>query len=367
MTRLAWGVAAALALAGAARAQPLSGEAVRIAAPFGSELKQGQPKPLLDLSGVACEAAVAGARRCLFVSDENGFAQFATYQDKTLTPGDRVPFSAAPAPLGAAPVRPLGAGGCNDKPKDEVDGEGVALAGGVYYVVGSHGCSRTKGDWRPAQMRLFRLAADGQLTATHHLNRALLAAGPPVSQRYGRKLDAATDGLTIEGLAADAERIYVGLRAPVEPEAYLLSVDKAALFSPSDADLQVKVHRLKLGAKVGIRDLAWLDADAGRLLVLAGPAQDPPPGGPFVYRVYLFDLAGGGCKGALLADLAPFKGTPDAGDPPDIQAKAEGLAVVGGALGGLDLLVTYDKAAQGMPRLYRVTAAPTPSADLCVP
>src|SRR3954464_2721240 len=88
--------------------------------------------------------------------------------------------------------------------------------------------------------------------------------------RFGRDLE--PNGLNLEGLAVVGGMLYAGLRAPsLDGSAFIVSTDVEPLFTP-DTPLVPRVIPLALGRDTGIRDLALLPD--GRLLVLAGPAQD---------------------------------------------------------------------------------------------
>lgn len=197
-------------------------------------------------------------------------------------------------------------------PDDEADLEGMAIADGQLWVVGSHGSKRKKPkpdrDAATNAKRLARIALDG--------NRRLLAClplgtdpvdGSPVPLREapdGRRAlrlqgDATTNALTelladdphfapflkipgkdngfdIEGLAVVDGRLLLGLRGPVlRGWTAMLELaveargDHLAL-APFDADgNRLRKHFLQLEGK-GIRDLHLHDGD---LYLLAGPTM----------------------------------------------------------------------------------------------
>ena len=197
-----------------------------------------------DISGMAC-LPEGTPRKCLLVNDENKNAQFATIQDDRMVVGDPVPL------IGSAPdSRTLG------RPPDEtcekaddfrdLDGEGVAYAAPYFYVVGSHGCGRSKGKFRLSSFILARVRVDRQgqpvdsvgrslardkfaqaVETTYRVSDLLKRAGKAAAF-FGKDLESA-DGLNIEGVAVQGDTIWFGLRAPVRKNktAYLVSGDIA--------------------------------------------------------------------------------------------------------------------------------------------
>jgi hypothetical protein len=195
--------------------------------------------------------------------------------------------------------------------EEEADLEGMAVADGYLWVVGSHGLKRknAKPDRGHAEnaKRLAKLALDG--------NRRLLACLPiePDTQgepslvrqaRDGRRAlrlkgDAQTNLLTraladdphfgpymvipgkdngfdIEGLAVDGRRLLLGLRGPVlRGWSALLEVaveargDHLRLVPFDDSGTLIRKHFLQLDG-LGVRDLHFSGDD---LYILAGPTM----------------------------------------------------------------------------------------------
>ena len=176
-----------------------------------------------DISGMAC-LPEGTPRTCLLVNDENKNAQFATIQDDRMVVGDPVPL------IGSAPdSRTLG------RPPDEtcekaddfrdLDGEGVAYAAPYFYVVGSHGCGRSKGKFRLSSFILARVRVDRQgqpvdsvgrslardkfaqaVETTYRVSDLLKRAGKAAAF-FGKDLESA-DGLNIEGVAVQGDTIW---------------------------------------------------------------------------------------------------------------------------------------------------------------
>lgn len=319
----------------------------------------------LDLSGVAClPPKPDGSRLCLFVNDESRHAQFGVLAKGKITPGEILPL------IGKEPDdRTVGAPPETECPVNkgkfsEFDGEGVAYAAPYFYIVGSHGCSRNGNEFKLSSFLLARvkvdsegspLGGDGKPLASDEWQEAVettyrlsdyLAKADKVGGFFGKSLDETENGLNIEGLAIDGDRVLVGLRAPAFGDtAYLVAADIADLFRPGDDPAKGKpdVIAIKLGKTMGIRDLASLPD--GRLLVLAGSAQNQK----LPYQVFLADPRKGS-KPVPLAELAPVKGRPDPDTGEETVAKAEAIAVLSVEAGEAHVLLLFDGAENGAPR-----------------
>ena len=184
----------------------------------GLSLRSALPVRAEDLSGIACRPAAAGAALdCLVVNDEGTTVQRVAIAAGKLQPGTRVPLigDAAPQSAFGSPPNvdscPSGVG----KSK-EFDGEGMAFAAAspagdsAYHIVGSHGCSRNKDEFRASSFLLARILDDGngtlgQTDLTWRVSEALRAA-PPVNVTFGLSLQK-RDGLNIESIAAVGDRL----------------------------------------------------------------------------------------------------------------------------------------------------------------
>ncbi|WP_328808406.1 DUF3616 domain-containing protein [Nonomuraea montanisoli] len=176
--------------------------------------------------------------------------------------------------------------------EDEADIEGLALADGHLWAVGSHSLKRRRVKSKDPAKAARRLAA-----VVREENRFVLARMPldpvtnaplPGSVLSGRDNVAARladdphlapflalpgkdNGFDMEGVAVDGERVYLGLRGPVlRGWAVVLEI------RPVEAgggrlvlDGPVRKHFLDLGG-LGVRDIAPYDGD---LLLLTGPSM----------------------------------------------------------------------------------------------
>ena len=194
---------------------------------------------------------------------------------------------------------------------EEADLEGMALADGFLWVVGSHGLKRKnikegRDDAENAR-RLARLALDGNRRLLACLpveadasglpclvreaadgRRALRLKGDAESNELTRELDkdphfgpylaipGKDNGFDIEGLAVDGRRLLLGLRGPVlrgwsalleiAVEAHGEHLQMAPL---DDSGTLIRKHFLALDG-LGIRDLHFSGDD---LHILAGPTM----------------------------------------------------------------------------------------------
>jgi hypothetical protein len=289
-----------------------------------------------DMSGLACDwQGRDPPMRCLAIEDEGADAQWVSFDGSILSAGPRFALDTVGTPLGTAP-RDL----CTETDLDdrELDGEAAAFSDGVFYVTGSHGCSRNSDELRPSGFIVARIAPDepgmdvspGTVAITQSRRLAgLMQHEPQLADYFGASLQEA-NGLNVEGLAVQGDRMVFGLRAPViDGEAFLFETSVTALFSREIVGPGQAVP-VPLGDHAGVRDLAFLPD--GRLLILSGPAQEQD----VPYRIHLRD--GDGTVSTLATVDAP-------GD-----AKAEAMAIVGMEGGTVSLLILFDSAEDGAPQ-----------------
>jgi hypothetical protein len=299
-------------------------------------------KTAVDLSGLACMPSATGTLRCLVINDEGSFAQFAQIAENRVTPGATVPLigdKPSDAALGTPPsgiCKEAGAFG-------ELDGEAVTFSAGAFYVAGSHGCSRHKGEFRLSAFHLARLKVDeagspsGKVELTYRLSDMLRRAGD-AAPYFGKALND-ENGMNLEGVAVTGPILWAGLRAPsLAGKAFLVGAPVEALFAPGQAPATVVPTVIAIPADPdrGIRDLAALPD--GRLLVLVGPAAD---------QALPYSL--------LLVDPIKPDATKALGDLPARPGlKAEAVTILGQRGGRLDVIVGYDGAKNGGFERYRL-------------
>jgi len=196
-------------------------------------------------------------------------------------------------------------------PEDEADLEGMAVADGYLWVVGSHGLKRknAKPDRGHAEnaKRLAKLTLDGNRLLLARLPIELDAQGEPCVVRRaqdGRKalrlkgdaqsnlltraladdphfgpymaIPGKDNGFDIEGLAVDGRRLLLGLRGPVlRGWSALIEIEVEAggehlqLVPLDDRGTLIRKHFLQLDG-LGVRDLHFSGDD---LHILAGPTM----------------------------------------------------------------------------------------------
>jgi hypothetical protein len=351
MTRIAKALAAASALFavlanGACSNATVPLQAVEYDVPHKFIGKNG--KAARDLSGIAC-APGQGVRHCLVVDDEGDSAQRATLDGTSFAAGDPVPLVGESE--GDVTFGTLLEVGCpnGDGKFGELDGEAVAFAAPYYYVVGSHGCSRKKGEFRASSFILARLSNEqqGSVETTFRLADVLRHAST-VSTYFGKDLDS-ENGLNIEGLAVSGDQLIIGLRGPsIDGRAFLVRTDIDPLFAKGDGPGAPSSTPIPISVPegTGVRDLTTL-AD-GRLLLLLGPAQEQ--GLPYrLARIELpsspdFDVP---IKVETLAEL------PESAVD-DTVGKAEAIVVLNETAAELELLVLFDGLKNGAPRKFRI-------------
>ena len=305
-------------------------------------------KAARDLSGIAC-APGQTVRHCLVIDDEGDSAQWATLEGMSFVAGDPVLLvgeSDGDVTFGVRPEVNCPGG---DGAFGEVDGEAVAFAAPYYYVVGSHGCSRNKSEYRASSFILARLSDEpqGKVETTFRLTDVLRHADT-VSAYFGKNLDGDT-GLNIEGLAVQGDQLIIGLRAPsIDGTAFLVRAEIGPLFAkdvgsgaPSSTTIPIAVPE-----GMGIRDLTALTD--GRLLLLLGPAQEQA----MPYSLARLELPSNPdldvpIKVETLAELPEIVSDGTTG-------KAEAVVVLTEAAAELEVLVLFDGLKNGAPRKFRI-------------
>jgi hypothetical protein len=296
-------------------------------------------KTAKDISGISCLAANQGKRTCLLIDDENRDAQFATLEDEdaVLKVGNTMEL------IGKDPNpdtrgKPPKATCKEDDGFKDLDGEGVAYVDSHFYVVGSHGCSRKNDYFRLSSFILAQSDSDpdpnSKAVTTYRVSEVLQAK--EVKSYFVKDLET-ENGLNIEGIAAISETLWFGLRAPViDGKAYLLSASIADLFHPGHdlVDMKVGVFDVGLGGR-GIRDMAPLPD--GRLLILAGPAQEQDTS----YKLFAFDST---------------KGAKEVGTLESVEdGKAEGVTVLDVTGQNVTFLIVFDGLKNGAPHRGEAT------------
>ena len=287
-----------------------------------------------DVSGIACATAQGFPRSCLVIDDNVQDAQFVTLTKGELVAGTTVSL-------------------IGDKFKGEaleLDGEGVAFAGGFYYVMGSHGHPRDKKGNLTAEEIKARISASSQIVRFRTTGedgnaseiertprlREIIAAEPLLAPFMDQRLK--NNGLTIEGVAIKDDLVLLaGFRGPILDgnRAVVLSVGIDTLFGGSGSNH--RLFRLALGGGRGVRDLAVFE---NNILILAGPVED----GPGAYAIYSWDGESEDVR--RLAELSSF----------DLERKPEGLLQLDRTSSGLRVLILFDGEKEGAPTPVEIEA-----------
>jgi hypothetical protein len=248
---------------------------------------------------------------------------------------------------------------------EEADIEGMDLAGGWLWIVGSHGVKRKNAkshdDAAAVAGKLARVSRDGnrhllaripldgnQVRRVHGRRRAASIETRPKSSAllkaikrghdgYGDPhlapfvpLPGTDNGFNVEGLAVHGDLVFVGLRGPVlRGWACVLEVRPVAAgdhlaLQPIDKRLPYRKHFLNLGG-LGVRDLLVLGDD---LLILAGPTM-ALDGDCAIWR-WTKGAAGGPPSGVTRLRVLPTRGGAD---------RAEGFTDLPD---GASVMVVYD-------------------------
>ena len=166
-----------------------------------------------------------------------------------------------------------------------------------------------------------------------------LRAAPTVGPFFAKDLNR-QNGLNIEGIAVSGDKLIAGLRAPsIDGKAYLVIASLDKLFAPEQSGQigEIQEIGIPLGENTGIRDIAVLPE--GRLLILAGPAQEQVD---VPYKVFVTSLSSPGD----LKPLAELKPVDD--------GKAEAITVLGSGADQLNVLVLFDGIVDGGARQYKI-------------
>ncbi|MEL6476258.1 MAG: DUF3616 domain-containing protein [Pseudomonadota bacterium] len=285
-----------------------------------------------EISGLTCAGSDGAGRWCFAVNDEKSYGQFFTLdiERRRLRPKKR--------------LRLLPKEGF-----DEADLEGAAYHDGYVYALGSHGLSRTGQEFQRSRFFIYRFPVDPVTGAPGFevkrksvvdqversdvllpLLRGLTGLGATPERSVIDNLG------NFEGLAVRGGRLFAGFRAPSDRQgAAILDVALDHVFG--DAPAEAVIHRLDLGMRYGVRDLAPFDDG---FLVLAS-AESVPELIPIIW----FWRPG---TAPLLLRALPV--------PPGW--KAEGLLPLGPAAapGGERVLLVFDSQKNGAPLEFVIPA-----------
>jgi hypothetical protein len=242
----------------------------------------------------------------------------------------------------------------------EIDIEAIAAEADCYYIVGSHGAAKKTGVHQDNRYRIFRLRVDPgtgrprtvpgvDVRASSELEVASLAEvlrmDPVLGPHFGRPLQ--RRGVNIEGLAARGGQLYVGFRAPnLGGEALVMEIRADDVFRGKPRPVY-KLHRLRLGKGLGIRELV---TTRSAFLLIAGnagsePSEEYPQSEDYDKKrdFFLFRWDG--------HDPAVQK----IGTLPKTDGQAEAMAVLEETNSSVTVLILFDGPKGGRPTVYRIS------------
>ena len=288
----------------------------------------------LDLSGIAS----ADLRHCLVGSDESFYIQPGLIDTAARRIESRRPLPLIPT---------------TEADKDtEIDIEGVTWSESEssYYVIGSHGLGKKKGDIQPARNTIFQIPYSKEKGDIDHDSirqsslLPLLETIPQTAAHLRRPLQ--HNGLNIEGLTASDGKLFIGLRAPnVDGRGVVIGVDPATIFD--GADHAPQVFAVELGAERGIREIA---AVRDGFLILTGNSSAEAS------KRFPDTRATGPDDRFEILHWNPDDGsrTSKIGELPHNGGKAEGVLILGETSETITLIVLYDGLLGGAPVTVRL-------------
>jgi hypothetical protein len=286
----------------------------------------------LDLSGIAA----ANATQCLVGSDESYYVQ---------------PGVIDPAKRRIESLRPIALEVSSEPRKAEVDIEGVAYCPWekAYYVVGSHGVGKKKGNFDPDRHSIYRMRVDpekGTVVKDGIQRTSLLPWLEKTPVLAGHvKAPLQQNGLNIEGLTVSGDRLFLGLRAPnKDGRGLVLEADPADLFQGEPRSL--KVHEIAIEDGRGIREIV---AVSGGFILVTGNASAEPT------KKIPQTLAKGPDNRFEILFWDGINAAPATiGTLPENGGKGEGLLVLSDTGKWIDLLVVFDGLPGGEPLALRI-------------
>ncbi len=229
--------------------------------------------------------------------------------------------------------------------KTEVDIEGIAWSPetSAYYVTGSHGVGKKKGDRQPDRLTIFRVPVrpDGSIREKD-IDRASLQPWIRRTKVLEPFLNEPLqkNGLNIEGLTARNGLLFIGLRAPnIDGDGIVLEIPADAAFTDSPAAM--RLHRIPIGEGRGIREIV---AVKDGFVLVTGNASAPP-----TKKIPVSEVDSPDTRFDLLFWNGRDPRAKTLGTLPENGGKAEGLLVLEDTPEHVKLLVVFDSLLAGQP------------------
>jgi hypothetical protein len=242
----------------------------------------------------------------------------------------------------------------------EIDIEAIAAEGDYCYIIGSHGASKKKGEQQDNRHSIFRLRMGpfsgkpaGRTPYAAGISAGLQAASldnviradPVLGVHFGQPLQ--RKGVNIEGLAIRQGQLFVGFRSPnLDGGAFVMEIRAADVFDGRSQPPYV-LHKLPLGAGLGIREMA---ATKTGFLIIAGNAGSEPSELYQVSEDYEED------RGFFLVTWdGKSADVHQVGALPKTDAKAEAMVILEETEDSATVLILSDGPRRGRPTVYRIS------------
>jgi hypothetical protein len=235
--------------------------------------------------------------------------------------------------------------------KLEADIEGVAFSPTeqAYFVVGSHGLGKKKGDFQAGRHSIYRVPVDprtGMVTKEGIRRGSLLpwlertpAIAPHVKQPLQQ------NGLNIEGLTWADGKLYFGLRAPnKDGRGLVIELATGEVFEGKPGPL--KIHSIPVAKGCGIREIA---AVRGGFVIITGNASAEAS-----KKIPVTAAPGPDTRFDLLFWNGRDAAVEKIGRLAENGGKGEALLVLDDAESHVDLLVVFDGLPAGAPMSLRI-------------
>ncbi|MCW1885100.1 DUF3616 domain-containing protein [Luteolibacter flavescens] len=236
--------------------------------------------------------------------------------------------------------------------KQEVDIEGVAFSpdDNAYYVVGSHGLGKKKGDFQPDRHSIYQVPVDPATGVVKRdgIRRASLLPWlektPRVEPHLKQPLQ--QNGLNIEGLTWSGGKLWFGLRAPNQDgRGLVLELAPGQLFD-GGKPAPMKVHEIAISKGRGIREIA---AVKDGFIVLTGNASAEAS-----KKIPVTAAPGPDTRFELLHWNGRDSNARNLGRLPENGGKGEALLVLDDTDSHIEMLVIFDGLPGGEPMSVRI-------------
>ena len=230
----------------------------------------------------------------------------------------------------------------SDKSEVEIDIEGIAVANNTVYVIGSHSVNKAtqeKAENYRYNVFSFELNPDtGRLHSEIDRSslQAILEQDEILNQYVGVPHD--DNGIDIEGVAVQNERLYFGFRTPILQDSYVPVI--VVRFKDLNRTDKYELRHVNLGGN-SIRDLVAVEKG---FLILADDQENDSRD----FQVYFWD--GSNNLSKVNRESTKFLSK----IPTKKNTKAEGLTILKETNSKYRILVVYDGVKEGDPTILEI-------------